>query len=186
MTSQQPRSNDQPDLGTEGSFLNTRVAPRQEDVGFPNDRPDLGTSPRHVDVGFPWLACAGFAFLTINSGTVIWRSKGDVETAVFVACSYFAFLLLFYFLERYKKAPHGSPQRDRLKDSVWALTMTLIAMLTLLFAYVVMGATGLTLPVALHVWAIAFATGIAAFYAFFEQDRLSPLPDEATLPLSRV
>uniref|UniRef100_A0A0A9FT81 Uncharacterized protein n=1 Tax=Arundo donax TaxID=35708 RepID=A0A0A9FT81_ARUDO len=128
---------------------------------------------------FPWLTILGFVFLTFNSGMAIYRSELDPETILFVGVSYILLLLLVYCLKRFEGAPRNSLERDRLKASVWALTM----LLTLAFAYVVMGVAKLSLPVALLVWATAGGTGIGAFYAFFQRHRFIEPRYRGILPI---
>ncbi|XP_048537899.1 uncharacterized protein LOC125516525 [Triticum urartu] len=118
--------------------------------------------------GFSWVFVpVMFVLLTFNSVMAVYHSRGDAAMVAFVATSYADLLLLFFSLWLYKRATLGSTRRNRLKASVWILT----TMLTFAFSYMVMGAAGLTLPVALLVWFIAAATGIGAFSAFFEQGR---------------
>ncbi|KAM0877451.1 hypothetical protein ACQ4PT_035475 [Festuca glaucescens] len=106
-----------------------------------------------------------FGVFTLNSVMAVYHSMGNEAIVAFVATSYANLVLLFCCLWLYRSSVQGSPQRNRLKASVWTLT----TLLTFSFAYIVMGTAGLTLPVALLVWIIAAATGIGAFSAFFEQ-----------------
>ncbi|KAM3309926.1 hypothetical protein ACQJBY_030929 [Aegilops geniculata] len=128
---------------------------------------------------FPWAFVFGmFGLLTFNSVMAVFHSKGDAAIVAFVATSYADLVLLFGSIWLYRRAAPGSPRRDRLKASVWILT----TLLTFAFGYMVMGAAGLTLPVALLVWVIAAATGVGAFFAFFEQDRVNEAPNDTKLP----
>ncbi|KAJ3686540.1 hypothetical protein LUZ61_015704 [Rhynchospora tenuis] len=110
---------------------------------------------------FSWLTAMGFAFLTFNSGMAIYRSKGDAGSVAFVAVSYLDLLSLFYCLRLYEKSPHNSSQRRIIKAIVWSLT----TLLTVMFSYKV--AALMPLPVAVVVWAMASATILGGFYAFF-------------------
>jgi hypothetical protein len=123
--------------------------------------------------GFSWVyAAVMFVLLTFNSVMAVYHSKGDPAIVAFVATTYADLVLLFCCLWLYSRAAAGSAWRNRLKASVWTLT----TMLTFSFAYMVVGTAGLTLPVALLVWFIAAATGIGAFFAFFEQGRYITMP----------
>lgn len=103
----------------------------------------------------------GFVFLTFNSGMAIHRSQGDAGSVAFVAVSYLDLLSLFYCLRLYEKSPHNSSQRKIIKVIVWSLT----TVLTVMFSYKV--AALMPLPVAVIVWAMASATILGGFYAFF-------------------
>ncbi|KAM0846595.1 hypothetical protein ACQ4PT_055565 [Festuca glaucescens] len=132
----------------------------------PQGIPLLGVTTADYS-GCSLACCSDFGVLTLNSVMAVYHSKGGGEILAFVATSYVDLLLLFCCLWLYKSSVQGSPLRNRLKASVWTLT----TLLTFSFAYMVMGTADLTLPLALLVWAIAAATGIGAFAAFFEQAR---------------
>ncbi|KAJ4782239.1 hypothetical protein LUZ62_066496 [Rhynchospora pubera] len=119
---------------------------------------------------FSWLTAMGFAFLTFNSGMAIYRSKGDAGSVAFVAISYLDLLSLFYCLRLYEKSPHNSSQRRIIKAIVWSLT----TLLTVMFSYKV--AALMPLPVAVVVWAMASATILGGFYAFFLHQEVVPEP----------
>lgn len=110
---------------------------------------------------FPWLTAMGFVFLTFNSGMAIHRSQGDAGSIAFVAVSYLDLLSLFYCLRLYEQSPHNSSKREIIKGIVWSLT----TVLTVMFSYKV--AALMPLPVAVIVWAMASATILGGFYAFF-------------------
>lgn len=117
----------------------------------------------------------GFVFLTFNSGMAIHRSQGDAGSVAFVAVSYLDLLSLFYCLRLYEKSPHNSSQRQIIKVIVWSLT----TVLTVMFSYKV--AALMPLPVAVIVWAMASATILGGFYAFFvhqeeTQEPIKPKP----------
>ncbi|KAJ4769814.1 hypothetical protein LUZ62_054071 [Rhynchospora pubera] len=119
---------------------------------------------------FSWLTAMGFAFLTFNSGMAIYRSKGDAGSVTFVVVSYLDLLSLFYCLRLYEKSPHNSSQRRIIKAIVWSLT----TLLTVMFSYKV--AALMPLPVAVVVWAMASATILGGFYAFFLHQEIPPEP----------
>jgi FlaA1/EpsC-like NDP-sugar epimerase len=111
---------------------------------------------------FSWLTAMGFAFLTFNSGMAIYRSKGDAGSVAFVAVSYLDLLSLFYCLRLYEKSQQDDPSKRKIiKVIVWSLT----TLLTVMFSYKV--AALMPLPVAVIVWAMASATILGGFYAFF-------------------
>ena len=137
--------------------------PAPDDPGAAEAEPLLaaGGGPRR---GVPWLTVAGFAFLTLNSGMAIRRSRGERGAVAFVAFSYVDLLLLFACLRLYETAEPGSAARPRLKAAVWALTTAL----TVLFSAKV--AAVMPAAVAVAVWVMAFATDAGGFYAFFLYD----------------
>lgn len=104
---------------------------------------------------------AGFSFLTFNSAMAVYRSDGDVGAISFVVFSYLDLVLLFYFLRRYERTAPESPRREHIKMIVWLLT----TMLTTAFSYKV--AAVMPFPVQVLVWAMAAATVLGGFYAFF-------------------
>ncbi|XP_062223719.1 uncharacterized protein LOC133922407 [Phragmites australis] len=110
---------------------------------------------------FPWLATAGFGYLTFSSGMALHRSRGDPGAVAFILFAYVDLVLLFYCLRRYERAEPGSPLRDWLKVAVWLLT----ASLTLLFSYKV--AAVMPAAVAVLVWVLGLATITGGFVAFF-------------------
>jgi FlaA1/EpsC-like NDP-sugar epimerase len=116
------------------------------------------------------LTIMGFVFLTFNSGMAIHRSQGDAGSVAFVAVSYLDLLSLFYCLRLYEKSPHNSSQRKIIKAIVWSLT----TVLTVMFSYKV--AALMPLPVAVIVWAMASATILGGFYAFFMPHEEAPEP----------
>jgi Family of unknown function (DUF6490) len=135
--------------------------------------PLLTTPQSHTKMdndNFSWLTAMGFAFLTFNSGMAIYRSKGDAGSVAFVAVSYLDLLLLFYCLRLYEKSSQDSAQRRSIKASVWFLT----TLLTVMFSYKV--AALMPLPVAVIVWAMAGATILGGFYAFFLYKEVVPEP----------
>ncbi|XP_062229092.1 uncharacterized protein LOC133926931 isoform X2 [Phragmites australis] len=111
--------------------------------------------------GFSWLTLLGFAFLTFNSAMAIYRSNGDAAAVAFVAFSYTDLVLLFCCLRWFEKEVPGSATRDKLKVAVWLLT----TLLTVVFSYKV--AAIMPFPVQVLVWAMAAATVLGGFYAFF-------------------
>ena len=118
--------------------------------------------PANPDDGsFSWLTVLGFAFLTFNSAMAIYRSDGEVYAVAFVAFSYVDLVLLFYCLRQFEKAEANSPAREKLKVAVWVLT----TLLTVVFSYKV--ASIMPLPAQVLVWAMAGATVLGGFYAFF-------------------
>ncbi|KAE8800223.1 hypothetical protein D1007_24211 [Hordeum vulgare] len=138
---------------------------RRSQLGVAVERTEAG---RGGVGGFPWaFAAALFGFLSFNSGVALYQSKGDPAMVAFIATSYVHLVVLFGCLWLYKRTAAGSTWRNRLKASVWTLT----TLLTFSFTYIAMGTAHLTLHVALLVWVIAAATGIAAFSTFFEQGR---------------
>uniref|UniRef100_A0A0E0FHV3 Uncharacterized protein n=1 Tax=Oryza nivara TaxID=4536 RepID=A0A0E0FHV3_ORYNI len=108
-----------------------------------------------------WISRAGLGILTVNSGLAIYRSRGDAAAVAFVLGSYAALLLLFSCLSAFERAPPGSPARGRLKRAVWAFSTLVTAM----FAWKV--AALMPPPVAAVVWALAVATSLGGFLAFF-------------------
>ncbi|CAN6243580.1 unnamed protein product [Urochloa humidicola] len=117
------------------------------------------------------LTIVGFGFLTFNSFMAVYRSNGDVGAISFVVFSFLDLVLLFYFLRRYERTPAESPRREHIKMAVWLLT----TLLTAAFSYKV--AAIMPLPVQIIVWAMAGATVLGGFYAFFiheEKTRLDP------------
>ncbi|WVZ77327.1 hypothetical protein U9M48_025206 [Paspalum notatum var. saurae] len=115
----------------------------------------------HGGHGPSLLTLCGFSFLTFNSGMAVYRSEGDIGTISFVVFSYLDLLLLFLCLRLYERTPAESPQREHLKMAVWLLT----TMLTAAFSYKV--AAIMPFPVQVLVWAMASATVLGGFYAFF-------------------
>uniref|UniRef100_A0A0E0PZI5 Uncharacterized protein n=1 Tax=Oryza rufipogon TaxID=4529 RepID=A0A0E0PZI5_ORYRU len=113
------------------------------------------------DGGFSWLTALGFVFLTFNSGMAIYRSDGDLAAVSFVSFSYIDLVLLFVCLRMFEKAEPNSRERGNLKAAVWILT----TLLTVVFSYKV--AAIMPLPVQILVWAMAGATVLGGFYAFF-------------------
>ncbi|XP_062224624.1 uncharacterized protein LOC133923217 [Phragmites australis] len=107
------------------------------------------------------LTIVGFAFLTFNSAMAVYSSNRDVGTISFVVFSYLDLVLLFYFLRQYERTLPESPRREHIKMVVWLLT----TMLTAAFSYKV--AAIMPLPVQVLVWAMAGATVLGGFYAFF-------------------
>ncbi|KAG8094578.1 hypothetical protein GUJ93_ZPchr0012g20563 [Zizania palustris] len=125
---------------------------------------------RDQDGGFSWLTLLGFAFLTFNSGMAIYRSDGDIAAVAFVVFSYVDLVLLFVCLRQFERSEPNSPARGHLKVAVWVLT----TLLTVVFSYKV--AAIMPLPVQLLVWAMAVATILGGFYAFFlhQEPKVSP------------
>ena len=113
------------------------------------------------DHGISLLTRTGFLFLTVNSGMAVYRSNGDFGAIAFVAFSYLDLVLLFYCLQWYERTTPESPRREHLKMAVWLLT----TMLTAAFSYKV--AAIMLFPVQVLVWAMAGATVLGGFYAFF-------------------
>lgn len=113
------------------------------------------------DGGFSWLTMLGFAFLTFNSAMAIYRSDGDKYAIAFVGFSYIDLVLLFICLRLFEKAEPNSSTRSNLKAAVWVLT----TLLTVVFSYKV--AAIMPVPVQVLVWAMAGATVLGGFYAFF-------------------
>uniref|UniRef100_A0A0A9DDQ8 Uncharacterized protein n=1 Tax=Arundo donax TaxID=35708 RepID=A0A0A9DDQ8_ARUDO len=107
------------------------------------------------------LTVIGFLFLTFNSGMAVYRSNGDLVVISFVGFSYLDLVLLFYCLRLYERTPPESPRREHLKMVVWLLT----TMLTAAFSYKV--AAIMPFPMQVLVWAMAGATVLGGFYAFF-------------------
>uniref|UniRef100_A0ACD5WVT5 Uncharacterized protein n=1 Tax=Avena sativa TaxID=4498 RepID=A0ACD5WVT5_AVESA len=113
---------------------------------------------------FSLLTAVGFAFLTVNSGMALYRSKGDAGSILFVAVSYLDLVALFACLRLYDRLDRHSPRREKIKAAVWSLT----TLLTVMFSYKV--AEFMPLAVKLVVWAMAAATTCGGFYAFFIYD----------------
>uniref|UniRef100_A0A0D9WRI1 Uncharacterized protein n=1 Tax=Leersia perrieri TaxID=77586 RepID=A0A0D9WRI1_9ORYZ len=113
------------------------------------------------DGGFSWLTALGFLFLTFNSGMAIYRSDGDVAAVAFVGFSYVDLVLLFVCLRLFERSEPNSSARGNLKVAVWILT----TLLTVVFSYKV--AAIMPVPVKVLVWAMAGATVLGGFYAFF-------------------
>lgn len=110
----------------------------------------------------PVLTMLGFAFLTFNSVMAVYRSQGDPQSVALVAFSYVDLVLLFFCRRSYEREPAGYGSRRKwLKAAVWVLT----GLLTLAFSYKV--AEVMPPVVAVLVWAMAFATVVGGFYAFF-------------------
>ncbi|BAS77647.1 Os02g0216300, partial [Oryza sativa Japonica Group] len=131
------------------------------DPQAPAEQHDMGLSP---------LTLLGFAFLTFNSGMAVYRSDRDLATIFFVVFSYVDLVSLFYFLRLFEKTPPESPRRHHIKTAVWLLT----TMLTAVFSYKV--AAIMPFPVQVLVWAMAAATVLGGFYAFFlHSDEKKPI-----------
>ena len=113
------------------------------------------------DHGISLLTGTVFLFLTFNSGMAVYRSNGDFGAIAFMAFSYLDLVLLFYCLQWYERTTPESPHREHLKMAVWLLT----TMLTAAFSYKV--AAIMPFPVQVLVWAMAGATVLGGFYAFF-------------------
>ncbi|GJN19339.1 hypothetical protein PR202_gb06606 [Eleusine coracana subsp. coracana] len=107
------------------------------------------------------LTLISFGFLTFNSGMAVYRSNGDLSAISFVVFSYIDLLLLFYCLRLYERTAPESTRKEHLKMAVWLLT----TMLTAAFSYKV--AAIMPFPVQILVWAMAGATVLGGFYAFF-------------------
>ncbi|TKW37260.1 hypothetical protein SEVIR_1G036192v4 [Setaria viridis] len=107
------------------------------------------------------LTLTGFGFLTFNSGMAVYRSNGDLSAISFVGFSYLVLVMLFYCVRCYERTPAESPRREQLKMAVWLLT----TMLTAAFSYKV--AAIMPFPLQVLVWAMAGATILGGFYAFF-------------------
>jgi hypothetical protein len=107
------------------------------------------------------LTVAGFLFLTFNSAMALYRSNGDVGDISFVVFSYLDLVLLFCLLRQYERTAAESPRREHIRMAVWLLT----TMLTTAFSYKV--AAVMPFPVQVLVWAMAGATVLGGFYAFF-------------------
>ncbi|CAN6230913.1 unnamed protein product [Urochloa humidicola] len=110
--------------------------------------------PLADDSGFSWLTALGFMFLTFNSITAIYRSKGDRGAILFVVVSYLDLVLLFLCLrlfERGREREQPNPWRwEWLKACVWGLT----TLLTVMFSH---DAVAIMSPlVALVVWSACF------------------------------
>jgi hypothetical protein len=114
-----------------------------------------------ASIGFSWLTVLGFAFLTFNSATAIYRSDGDPAAIGFVAFTYVDLLLLFVCLRWYEREAPGSATRGKLKVGVWILT-TLLTM-ALFFSYKVAA----IMPLA--DWAMACATVLGGFFLYTEK-----------------
>ncbi|TVU33082.1 hypothetical protein EJB05_24867, partial [Eragrostis curvula] len=126
-----------------------------------------------VSGGLRGLSAIGAAliivFLTANAGMAIYRSQGDAGAIASVASAYVNLVALFICVALFVKAPAdpNSPRRSRLKAAVWLLTTAL----TFQYVYEGIGTTTTTAPslnVALLLWAMPAATGIAVFYVFFQ------------------
>jgi hypothetical protein len=107
------------------------------------------------------LTVVGFLFLTFNSAMALYRSNGDVGDISFVVFSYLDLVLLFCLLRQYERTAAESPRREHIRMAVWLLT----TMLTTAFSYKV--AAVMPFPVQVLVWAMAGATVLGGFYAFF-------------------
>lgn len=122
---------------------------------------NLPVQNKSNDHGISLLTVIGFLFLTFNSGMAVYRSNGDYGAIAFVAFSYLDLISLFYCLRLYERTTPESPRREHLKMAVWLLT----TMLTAAFSYKV--AAIMPFPVQVVVWAMAGATVLGGFYAFF-------------------
>lgn len=128
-------------------------------------RQPLRDQPQHPEEEH-WMGCSlltliGFGFLTFNSGMAVYRSDRDLAAISFVVFSYVDLVSLFYCLRLFEKTPPESPRRHHIKTAVWLLT----TMLTAVFSYKV--AAIMPFPVQILVWAMAAATVLGGFYAFF-------------------
>ncbi|CAL4997122.1 unnamed protein product [Urochloa decumbens] len=130
--------------------------------------------------GFSWLTALGFAFLTFNSGMAIYRSKGDAGAVAFVVFSYVDLFLLFNCLRWYERTHPASPRRKNLKVAIWTLT----TLLTISFTYKL--AVSLPVLVQILVWAMAGATVLGGFYAFFLHEERKGDDVDAAVPNERV
>ncbi|CAD6340331.1 unnamed protein product [Miscanthus lutarioriparius] len=110
------------------------------------------------------IAGAGLGVLTVNSGLAIYRARGDVASALFVAASYLLLLLLFACLRAYERAAPGSPARERARRAAWPVT----ALLTLAFAWKVAAVMPSHVAAGV-VWGLAVATTAGGFFALFLQ-----------------
>jgi hypothetical protein len=138
------------------------MASKQQKQFLDNEAMIEKPTPQDREGAWPsLLTIIGFAFLTFNSFMAVYRSNGDVGAISFVAFSYSVLVLLFYCLRRFETTPPESPSRDRIKMAVWLLT----TLLTAAFSYKV--AAIMPLPVQVLVWAMAGATVLGGFYAFF-------------------
>ncbi|KAL5211525.1 hypothetical protein ABZP36_022372 [Zizania latifolia] len=129
--------------------------PLREHLPVPEQQRDAGAA------GISLLTIIGFAFLTFNSVMAVYRSEGDVAAISFVVFSYLVLVLLFVCLRMFETTPLESPRREHIKTAVWLLT----TMLTVAFSYKV--AALMPFPVQVLVWAMAAATVLGGFYAFF-------------------
>ncbi|TVU33080.1 hypothetical protein EJB05_24865, partial [Eragrostis curvula] len=127
-----------------------------------------------VGGGLRGLSAVGGAliivFLTANAGMAIYRSLGDAGAIASITSAYLNLVALFICVVLFVKAPAddpNSPRRNRLKAAAWLLTMAL----TFQYVYEGIGTTTTTpnLNVALLLWAMPAATGIAVFYVFFQE-----------------
>ncbi|TVU07970.1 hypothetical protein EJB05_41351 [Eragrostis curvula] len=142
--------------------VNTEMADDQQAALLrPGAPANAAAAADQQDVGFSWLTLLGFVFLTFNSAMAIYRSNGHLAAIAFVAFSYIDLVLLFICLRWYEKAAPGSPTRGNLKVAVWILT----TLLTMAFSYKV--AAIMPMAVKVLVWAMACATVLGGFYAFF-------------------
>ncbi|CAD6340279.1 unnamed protein product [Miscanthus lutarioriparius] len=110
------------------------------------------------------IAGAGLGVLTVNSGLAIYRARGDVASALFVAASYLLLLLLFACLRAYERAAPGSPAWERARRTAWPVT----ALLTLAFAWKVAAVMPSHVAAGV-VWGLAVATTAGGFFALFLQ-----------------
>ncbi|KAG2657085.1 uncharacterized protein LOC120692068 [Panicum virgatum] len=126
-------------------------------------RPPAAEDPGRGGLPPPLLTMLGFAFLTFNSAMAVYRSQGDPQSVALVTFSYVDLVLLFFCLRSYEREPagYGSRRKWRVKAAVWVLT----TLLTLAFSYKV--AEVMPPVVAVLVWAMAAATVVGGFYAFF-------------------
>ncbi|KAG0532345.1 hypothetical protein BDA96_04G100200 [Sorghum bicolor] len=129
------------------------------DMADPDQPLEVGQQAGHGDhSGFSLLTALGFCFLSFNSGMAIYRSDGDTGAIAFVAFSYMDLVLLFVCLRSVEPST-----RSKLKAAVWVLT----ASLAIMFSYKV--AAVMPLAVAVVVWAMAGATVVGCYYAFFRR-----------------
>ncbi|WOK93887.1 hypothetical protein Cni_G02588 [Canna indica] len=106
-----------------------------------------------------WLSALGFAFLTYNSATAVYRSINEPSAVAFVVIAYLDLVLLFWCLRRFETSSESN--RGKYKAAVWSLATLLTAM----FSHKV--AAIMPWPVALIVYGMTVVTAGGGFWAFF-------------------
>lgn len=135
---------------------------KEQQEGLIEDQADSGQAGT-----ISLMMVLGLAFLTFNSGTAIHRSDGSFAAVGFVVFSYMDLILLFCCLWWFKRAPPGSPTRERLKVTIWVLMALLISVYSYKIDGVYQRAAIMIETVRTLVRAMAAATELGSFFAFF-------------------
>ncbi|CAN6243203.1 unnamed protein product [Urochloa humidicola] len=108
----------------------------------------------------------------------IYQSLGDTAAISLVVMTYLNIVSLCVCLRLFQGAEPNSTRRKGLMASAWVLTMSL----TFGFVYQLFGTTTKPpLQVAMLMWAMPAATGIAVFILFCQVDRSDPPLEEESL-----